>query len=77
MMQPILQPTLEPDEIRRMACLIEEQGKLIEEFRAEKRRAEAEKTNQSPLNAQPLPQRNLVRQIPNVLEWNSFPTQEC
>jgi hypothetical protein len=30
--QPVLQPMLEPDEIRRMARLIKDQGRLIEEL---------------------------------------------
>jgi hypothetical protein len=37
--------TLESDEIHRMFCLVEEQGRLFEECRAEKRRVEAEKAN--------------------------------
>jgi hypothetical protein len=53
-LQPVLQPMLEPDEICRMFHLIQEQGRLIEEFRAEKRKADLERANQPPPNAQPL-----------------------
>jgi hypothetical protein len=79
--QPVLQPTLDPDEIRRMARLIEEQARVIEELREERRqaeadrRAEAERANQlQPVNPQPPPIRNLAKQPPDVLERHTRPT---
>jgi hypothetical protein len=76
--QPVLQPTLEPDEIRRMAHLIEEQGRLIEELCAERRRAEAERVNQPPpVNGHPPPLRNLARQAPDILERRTRPAPEA
>jgi hypothetical protein len=55
MIQPVLPSALELDQIRRMLHLIQEQGRLIVEFKAEKRRAKSERANQPPPNAQPLP----------------------
>jgi hypothetical protein len=57
-----------------MARLIEEQGRLIEELREERWRAEAERVNQpQPPNAQPHPLRNPARQPPDILERHSRP----
>jgi hypothetical protein len=79
--QPVLQPSLDRDEIRRMARLIEEQARVIEELREERRRAkadrraEAERANQlQPVNPPPPLIRHPVRQPPDVLERHTRPT---
>jgi hypothetical protein len=61
-----------------MARLIEEQGRLIEELRLERRRVEAERVNQpQPANAQPPPLRNSTRQRPDILERHTRPALEA
>jgi hypothetical protein len=64
-----------------MTRLIEEQARVIEELREERRRAEAERRVEAeranqlhPVNPQPPPIKNPVRQPPNILERHTRPT---